>query len=208
MLDKKIVIIDYGVGNLLSLSRAIEQLGENVIITKNKNVILSATHIILPGVGAFPEAMSKIKKYKLIQILNAAKKKNIFILGICLGMQILMNVGYEFKKTRGLGLIEGSVLSISKLVRTNQVKLPNIGWYPIVKKKNKILKNIKIKDSFYFLHSYMVSIKKNNLLAYYLLNKKKIPAIINKYNIYGCQFHPEKSGQNGLKFLGNFINLA
>lgn len=210
---KKVTIIDYGVGNLLSLKMSLEYLGAEVTITKEKDLILESSHIILPGVGAFKKAISLIKEYKIDKHLLEAKNRGVNILGICLGMQLLMTSSQEFGFSNGLNFIEGDVIPISNLKNYNEdIKIPNIGWFNIIKKNNNIenqmLKNILKIDSFYFVHSFVCNPKDKRSFSYYAdYSKLKITAIIANKNIIGCQFHPEKSGNSGLKFLNNFMNL-
>jgi glutamine amidotransferase len=210
-MKKKITIIDYGVGNILSITRAIEKCGEKSCVSKNSAEILSSTHIILPGVGAFFPAMEKIKKNNLVNLIQDISKKNIPLLGICLGMQLLMETSEEFGLHKGISLIKGNVIHVPKFSKKKILKVPYVGWFPLILKNNKkndiLLKKINSTARFYFVHSYMIEPKNSNIVAFYNNEGNKIPAIIRKNNVYGCQFHPEKSGVNGLKLLKNFINL-
>ena len=210
-MNKKICIIDYGIGNLLSIERAIEKLGYQAIVTHDKNIILNSSHIILPGVGAFGKAMESIKKLKLDKILIECNKNNKFILGICLGMQLLCSESEEFQLNNGLDLIPGRVIPLKNLIDKKKIKTPNIGWLNIKKKinrnNNKIDKNINQNESFYFIHSFTTITESKYQLFNSFYCGVEFQAIINKGNIYGVQFHPEKSGKSGLKLLNNFINL-
>ena len=208
-MTKKISIINYGVGNILSIKNAISHLGFDALLTSNKDEILSSTHVILPGVGSFPSAMQKIKDLKLINTLDEVSKKGVFILGICLGMQILFNNSYEIKKTEGLRLLDGEVKKLNNNQKKTIIKLPHIGWNNLnISESDPILKNITKKDYFYFIHNYAVCNTgeevKFTTTTYEQIN---FPALTWKKNIYGCQFHPEKSATSGLKLLENFINL-
>ena len=138
-MNKKICIIDYGIGNLLSVERAIEKLGYQAIVTHDKNIILNSSHIILPGVGAFGKAMESIKKLKLDKILIECNKNNKFILGICLGMQLLCSESEEFQLNNGLDLIPGRVIPLKNLIDKKKIKTPNIGWLNIKKKLIEII---------------------------------------------------------------------
>ena len=210
---KKISIIDYGVGNLLSLKMALEYLGAEVVITRDKNVITDSSHLILPGVGAYGKAMKLIKRYKIDEYLSECKLKGANILGICLGMQLFMSSSNEFGFTKGLNFIDGEVNSISKMENYNEkIKIPNIGWFR-VEKNNKasthsMLEKIIPNDTFYFVHSFICEPRNPRSLSC-ISNYEglKITAIIAHENIIGCQFHPEKSGKSGLRFLDNFIKL-
>lgn len=199
-----IAIIDYGAGNLLSVKNALDYIGEKNIITNDKKQIELADSYILPGVGAFPFAMQKLISTGLIDLLKEQIKTKS-LLGICLGMQMLMQEGYEFKKTKGLSLIKGKVDKIS----VTDLKIPHMGWNElnIVKKDNPIMKNISNKDSVYFVHSFMAYPFEDDLVAYCDYGVK-IPAFISKGNVYGAQFHPEKSGEVGLEILRNFGGLS
>ena len=209
MLSKKITIIDYGCGNILNLSRAIKFIGYEVEITHDKNKIINSSYVILPGVGAFGNAMKQIEKYNLCNTILEYAKSNKPLLGICLGMQILLTAGYEFGVHKGLGLIEGKVIKISN-EKNKEIKIPHMGWneiYPNNKKewKNKILKNSSIGKSFYFVHSFVCITKDyNSTIAVCNYSDISIPAVVATGNVFGCQFHPEKSADNGLIVLKNF----
>tara|TARA_Y100000815_G_scaffold42282_1_gene34964 strand:- start:729 stop:1370 length:642 start_codon:yes stop_codon:yes gene_type:complete len=210
MLSKKITIIDYGCGNILNLARAIKFIGYEVDITHDKNKIINSSYVILPGVGAFGNAMKQIEKYNLRNTILEYAKSNKPLLGICLGMQILLTVSYEFGVHKGLGLIEGKVIKISN-EKNKEIKIPHMGWneiYPNNNKKewkNKILKNSSIGKSFYFVHSFVCITKDyDSTIAVCNYSDISIPAVIATGNVYGCQFHPEKSADNGLAVLKNF----
>ena len=210
MLSKKITIIDYGCGNILNLARAIKFIGYEVDITHDKNKIINSSYVILPGVGAFGNAMKQIEKYNLRNTILEYATSNKPLLGICLGMQILLTVSYEFGAHDGLGLIEGKVIKISN-EKNKEIKIPHMGWneiYPNNNKKewkNKILKNPSIGKSFYFVHSFVCITKDyDSTIAVCNYSDISIPAVIATGNVYGCQFHPEKSADNGLAVLKNF----
>ena len=192
-----VVIIDYNVGNVKSVLNACNRIGINAIISRDKDEIKKAKGIILPGVGSFPVAMENLKKYDLIDILNDRKKNNIPILGICLGMQILLEKGFEVKKIDGLAYLKGNV----NLIQTSQ-KLPHMGWNQLVFNKNdNILKYISELDDVYFVHSYMADFNSDEVVCYTEYGNVQIPAIVRKNNVIGCQFHPEKSGEVGQNIL-------
>ncbi len=210
---KKITIIDYGCGNILNLARAIKFLGYEAEITHDKQKILNSSHLILPGVGAFGNAMRQLDKYDLQNTILEYVNSNKPLFGICLGMQILLTVSYEFGVHKGLGLIDGEVVKISNK-KNKEIKIPHMGWneiYPNNDKKewkNKILKNSLIGKSFYFVHSYACSIKSSDsVIAVCKYSDLSIPAVISMGNIFGCQFHPEKSADNGLAILKNFCEI-
>ena len=209
---KKIIIIDYGLGNILSIKNAVNHCGHDVIITSERNVIESASHIILPGVGAFPTAMKKLKDLNLMDTIHKAKECKTFILGICLGMQLLFTNSEEFELTNGINLIKGNIVKLDKLGSNFKSKLPNIGWRncEIVSpdKNINILKHISFTDKFYFVHSYgLMNYEKELNVSKSIYKNIEFPAVVNFENIYGCQFHPEKSGPQGLKIIKNFLQL-
>ena len=209
---KKILIIDYGLGNILSIKNAVSYLGYDVIVSKNIEKIKNASHIILPGVGAFPTAIKKLKDINLMDSLHEAKENNAFILGICLGMQLLFTNSEEFELTNGINLIKGNIVKLDKFDSSFKSKLPNIGWRKceIVpsNKDIKILKDISPLDKFYFVHSYgLVNYEKKLNVSKSVYKNIEFPAVVNFENIYGCQFHPEKSGPQGLKIIKNFLQL-
>jgi len=213
MLSKKITIIDYGCGNILNLARAIKFVGYEVDVTHDKNKIINSSYVILPGVGAFGNAMKQIEKYNLHNTILEYAKSNKPLLGICLGMQILLTVSYEFGVHKGLGLIEGKVIKISN-EKNKEIKIPHMGWneiYPNNNKKewkNKILKNSSIGKSFYFVHSFVCITKDHDsTIAVCNYSDISIPAVVATGNVFGCQFHPEKSADNGLDVLKNFFEI-
>ncbi len=192
-----VVIIDYNVGNVKSVLNACNRIGIDAIISRDKDEIKKAKGIILPGVGSFPVAMENLKKYDLIDILNDRKKNNIPILGICLGMQILFEKGFEVKEINGLAYLKGNV----NLIKTFQ-KLPHMGWNQLFFNKNdNILKCVSELDDVYFVHSYMADFNSDEVVCYTEYGDVQIPAIVRKDNVIGCQFHPEKSGEVGQNIL-------
>ena len=202
----KIKIIDTGNANLLSLYRAVKLFESNVEISSNPKEIVKADKIFLPGVGAFKNCINNLKFKGIFDTLKDIEKEQIPIMGICLGMQILFNNSNEFGDTEGLGLIKGDIKNLSIINSEKKFKIPSIGWIQTISNKNfKNISNI-IENKFYFIHSYYaVNIDEKNLVSYYFLNKNKIPAIVKKDNIIGCQFHPEKSSKQGLKIIENFL---
>lgn len=190
------VILDYDSGNLESVLKAFNEAGIKTIISKDKDIIEQATSLVLPGVGAFRDAMDALKTSGLIPLIKKHVNQKKYLFGICLGMQLLYEFGYEYGKYEGLGLIKGDVryLDIS-------LKVPHMGWNELYfKKKDPILKYIKEKDYVYFVHSYYVSANSNEVLSF-TTYEEEISAIIRKDNIYATQFHPEKSGLVGANIL-------
>lgn len=207
-----IVIIDYGVGNLLSVKQAFESFKVNVRISSDPKLIIESSHAVLPGVGAFGDAMKALKKYGLTEIIKEIGKNGKPLLGICLGMQLLLDESSEFGKTIGLGLLPGKVIPIPKVSKKGTpLKAPNIGWGKLEPRESPnnwvgtALEEVKENESFYFVHSFM-AIPKNLkfVIAETDFGGNKIPSVISNRNIIACQFHPEKSGPTGLKILRRF----
>jgi len=210
---KKITIIDYGCSNILNLTRAIRFLGYEVETTNDKKKIMKSSHVILPGVGAFGNAMKQLEKYNLKNTILEYAKSNNPLFGICLGMQILFTTSYEFGANQGLGLIEGEVVKISNK-KNKEIKIPHVGWneiYPNKDKKewkSKILQDSLIGKSFYFVHSFVCLTKDpNSTIAVCNYLDVSIPAVVSVNNVFGCQFHPEKSADSGLAVLRNFCEI-
>lgn len=214
MTQSKVAIVDYGVGNLLSVKRALEKCGAEVSIVTEAQQISKAGRLVLPGVGAFPKAIRRLRETNLVENLKNHANSERPLLAICLGMQLLMEVGTEFEIIDGLGIFDGSVLSINYSTdKLSVLKTPNIGWFSLQKPDHisnwneTLLKDTREGDAAYFVHSYMVSPKKQNqILAEISVGSCKIPAIISNGFITGCQFHPEKSGSVGLKIIRNFVS--
>ena len=201
-----IAIIDYGAGNLFSVKNALDYLGEPNIISADSDTIKHADALILPGVGAFPDAMSRLNRSGLVDVLkNEIKKKPL--LGICLGMQALFEEGYEFAKTRGLELIPGKV-DLIRFPEEEHYKLPHIGWNQLnILKPSPLLTGLKSGDCVYFVHSYM-AYTSSEYIAATCDYGTEVTAFVEHGNVYGAQFHPEKSGEVGLEILRNFGGLV
>lgn len=198
-----VVIIDYNIGNLSSVTSALKRIGIEATVSRDKDIIKQAKAIVLPGVGAFPVAMSNLKKYDLIDVLNECKNQGTPILGICLGMQILFEKGYEGQETAGLGFLNGEV----KYMDIDE-KIPHMGWNQLhLHQEHPILKNIHENDDVYFVHSFMAHCPDEQLVAYTDYGDNKITAIVAKDNVIGCQFHPEKSGKIGSLILQAFKEM-
>jgi len=211
-MKKNICIIDYGVGNLLSIERSIQKLGYTVKVSNDKKTILDSSHLILPGVGAFGKAIETIRKLNLDETLKEYVKKGKFIMGICLGMQLLCSESEEFEINKGLNLIPGKIISLKEIINKKNIKIPNIGWSTLLRKnieiKNQFYDDINEKDTFYFIHSFVAKTDVKYQAFNSLYYEVEFQAAINKNNIYGVQFHPEKSGRSGLKIINNFLNLC
>ncbi len=199
-----IAIIDYDMGNLRSVQKGFERVGHNCIITRNPEEISNASHVVLPGVGAFKNCMDNLKNYGLIEpILNAIKSGKPF-LGICLGLQLLFSESEEFGKHKGLDVIKGKVVRFS----TSELKIPHMGWNDIkIKNRPAVLKDIPDGSYLYFVHSYYVAPEDANVITTTTFYGIDFASSIWKDNIFACQFHPEKSQKTGLKILKNFGDM-
>ena len=198
-----VAIVDYGVGNLFSLKSSFAAIDVKAIVTSNPDEILSADRIILPGVGAFEDAARKLKESGLDKVLKQAVDKGIPLMGICLGMQMLFDKSFENGEFEGLGFVKGEVRPIKEVI-PQDLKIPQIGWNALsIKKPSKIFKYIKDGDYVYFVHSYYAANCNDSLIADTNYGAPLTAAVQNG-NVYGCQFHPEKSGDVGLRILKAF----
>ncbi|MBR6336203.1 MAG: imidazole glycerol phosphate synthase subunit HisH [Ruminococcus sp.] len=199
-----IAIIDYGAGNIFSVKNALDYLGFENKLTDKKQDLESADALILPGVGAFPWAMNMLKVSGLIDTIKEQAKVKPF-LGICLGMQLLFEKSYEFEECKGLGLIGGYVDRITD----PGLVIPHMGWNKLEYNHNcKLFDGLTDDEYVYFVHSYKAFLDDKNLYAYSTYGSK-VPAVVSDGGfVYGCQFHPEKSGKTGLKILENFADLS
>ena len=195
-----IAIIDYGMGNIASVQKALTSLNIDSVITNDEKLIKKASHIILPGVGSFEQGMINLEERNLIEVLNQEViKNNKPFFGICLGMQLIMENGNEPKLCQGLGWIKGDV----QLINNKELPVPHLGWNRVYDKENKYGKD-KLIDNFYFIHSYHV-VPKENVIETYVDYEFQLVASIRKGNIYATQFHPEKSQKAGLQLLKNYF---
>ncbi|MBE6634994.1 MAG: imidazole glycerol phosphate synthase subunit HisH [Ruminococcaceae bacterium] len=202
-----IAIIDYGVGNLFSLSSSLGEIGEEAIITSDPEVIRAAERIILPGVGAFGDAAEKLFSRGLGELVIDEAKRGKPILGICLGMQLLFDKSFEYGEHRGLGLIKGEIRYIGECI-PGGLKIPHIGWNALrlEEPKAEIFKYINEGDCVYFVHSYYGADCEDSIIARAEYGAP-ITAAVASGNVYGCQFHPEKSGKVGLSILKAFAEI-
>ena len=207
MSNIKVAIINLNISNVGSISRALRKINYNSIVTNNIKDLENSSHIIFPGVGSFDKGVEKLKKFKLFEELYKLLiiKKKPF-LGICLGMQLLGSIGVENnKEEKGLDIIKGKIIRLEK--KNEKKKIPHVGWNEVKKiKNNEIFTNINDKSDFYFIHSFHLkseNIEDNISSTNY---GKDFVSAVNKQNIYGVQFHPEKSLGNGLLLIKNFIN--
>lgn len=197
-----IAIIDYNIGNLFSVKNALDFIGEPSEVTHDPDFIRKAEGMILPGVGAFPHAMRELQKTGLVGLIReeAVKKP---MLGICLGMQLLFERGYEFEECDGLGLIDGEI----RRIEAGSLKIPHIGWNSLTfKNPCPLLNGVKENAFTYFVHSYMAVTRPENVAATTEYGVE-IPALVFRGNVFGAQFHPEKSAAAGLQMLRNFAGL-
>lgn len=202
-----IAIIDYGVGNLFSLKSSLSSIGAEVIVTGEREKIEKAEKIILPGVGAFEDAAKKLKESGLSEIVINEAKKGKPILGICLGMQLLFEKSFEFGEHEGLGLIKGEIRPIEEVI-PKEYKIPHIGWNSLKfsAEKSNLFKYINDGDFVYFVHSFYGTKCEKSVIATAEYGAE-LTAAVQKDNVYGCQFHPEKSGDVGLNILKAFCEM-
>jgi len=200
-----IIIVDYGSGNLRSVQKGFEKGGYSAIISSSPNAIAEATHLVVPGVGAFSECMKNLEQRRLLKPIKDAIVSGKPYLGICLGLQILFTEGEEFGSFPGLDIIPGKVVRFPE----NRLKVPHMGWNQIhIKKESPLLAGIPENEYFYFVHSYYCLPKDENCVATTTDYGMTFPSAIARNNIFACQFHPEKSQAMGLKLLSNFTRQS
>ncbi|MFC1546461.1 imidazole glycerol phosphate synthase subunit HisH [bacterium] len=202
-----IAIIDYGMGNLNSVRKALinaceqARLNERVVVTRSHGIVRNARAVVLPGVGAFKDAMNNLEKEKMISVILEVIQKKVPFLGICLGYQLMFDKSYEHGQYKGLGIIKGGV---KKFKLPKKYKIPHMGWNSVSAKNCPLLKNIPYNSYFYFVHSYYAEVKDRNTNIIKTKYYKQFASGIWKDNIFGLQFHPEKSQMFGLRILKNF----
>lgn len=201
-----IAIIDYDAGNIRSVEKALEYLGQQVCITREPDKLLQADHVILPGVGAFGDAMNKLNQYQLVPVIREIVKKKIPFLGICLGLQLLFEESEEAPGISGLGLLPGRIIRIPD----NQgLKVPHIGWNSLkLPNEGRLFKGISENSFVYFVHSFYLHASERTIVTATTDYATLIDASVEKDNVFGCQFHPEKSSATGLQILKNFIKVS
>lgn len=201
-----IAIIDYDAGNIKSVEKAILSLGAEAVLTRSKEEILQADHIILPGVGAFGDAMEKLHRYGLVEVIQEAVRRNIPFLGICLGLQLMFGSSEESPGVEGLSLLPGKIVRIPA---EDGLKIPHIGWnslsYP---NPGRLFKGIPEHSYVYFVHSFYLRADEETIVTAATEYGTSIHASVEKGNIFACQFHPEKSSDVGLTILKNFISIS
>lgn len=201
-----IAIVDYDAGNIKSVEKALRFLGENPIVTRDKELLLQADRVIVPGVGAYGDAMSKLNQYGLVAVIREIAKKGTPILGICLGLQLFFESSEETRGVEGLSLLPGKILRIPD---KEGVKIPHMGWNSIqVNPKSRLFKGIQDGSYVYFVHSYYLQAEHEEDVAATTEYVVNIHAAAERGNVFATQFHPEKSGEVGLHILRNFMELC
>lgn len=200
-----IAIIDYDAGNIRSVEKALIALGEQPVVTRDKNTILAADKLILPGVGAFGDAMERLHQYGLVDVIREAVKNGTPLLGICLGLQLLFEHSDESDGVKGLGILKGQIL---KIPDSPGLKIPHMGWNSLhIQNSGRLFKGIPENTYVYFVHSYYLQAEEKEIVKATTQYSTCIHASVEKGNVFACQFHPEKSSRWGLKILENFAAL-
>lgn len=200
-----IAIIDYDAGNIKSVEKALQKLGADVVITKEAEVILNADKVILPGVGAFGDAMTNLMKYGLDEVIRQVVAKGTPFLGICLGLQLLFERSDETPGVKGLGVLKGEILRIPE---KEELKIPHMGWNSLhFQNDGRLFRGLEEQSYVYFVHSYYLKATEEEIVKATTNYSVNIHASVEKGNVFACQFHPEKSSDVGLKILKNFVEL-
>lgn len=200
-----IAIIDYDAGNIKSVQKAVNLLGEQTVLTRDRETILSADKVILPGVGAFGEAMEKLEHFGLIPVIHEVVKKGTPFLGICLGLQLLFEESEESPGIKGLGILKGKIVRIPE---EPGLKIPHIGWNSLIfPSQGTLFEGINRNAYVYFVHSYYLQAEEREIVKATTEYGVTIDASVEKGNVFACQFHPEKSSDVGLQILKNFLNI-
>lgn len=200
-----VAIIDYDAGNIKSVEKALKALGYEAVLTRDRETLLQADHVILPGVGAFGDAMEKLHSYGLVDVIHEIVENKIPFLGICLGLQLMFESSEEAPGVKGLSLLEGEIVRIPE---TGDLKIPHIGWnslkYP---NPGRLFQGINEDAYVYFVHSYYLKAQEREIVKATTEYGTLIDASVEKDNVFGCQFHPEKSSDVGMKILQNFLEV-
>ena len=201
-----IAIIDYDAGNIKSVEKAFQSLGEDIVITRDREIILKADGVVLPGVGSFGDAMNKLKEYQLVDTIYEVVNKKTPFLGICLGLQLMFESSEESPGVEGLGILKGKIVRIPD---GKEIKVPHIGWnnltYP---NAGRLFKEIPENSFVYFVHSYYLQAEDSEIVKAAAEYGVNIHASVEQGNVFACQFHPEKSSSVGMQILQNFINVV
>lgn len=201
-----IAIIDYDAGNIKSVEKALQKLGQDVVITRDKEQILQADKVVLPGVGAFGDAMHNLNEYGLVEVIHQVVEKEIPFLGICLGLQLLFERSDESEGVEGLGILKGE---ICKIPEKTGLKIPHMGWNSLhLQQGGKLFEGIDEGAYVYFVHSYYLKAGDEKIVKATTDYSTCIHASVERGNVFACQFHPEKSGDVGLRILKNFVELS
>ena len=201
-----VAIIDYDAGNIKSVEKALQRLGQEVVITRDANAILHADKVILPGVGAFGDAMANLRAYHLDEVIRKVVDKNTPFLGICLGLQLLFERSEESEGVEGLGILKGE---IKRIPAGEDLKIPHMGWNSLhLQNDGRLFQGIEEQAYVYFVHSYYLEAKEPEIVKATTEYGVTIHASVEKGNVFACQFHPEKSSDVGLKILRNFVELS
>lgn len=200
-----VAIIDYDAGNIKSVEKALRLLGADVVVTRDEEVLLSADHVVLPGVGAFADAMNKLVRFNLVSVIEKIIDNKTPFLGICLGLQLLFESSEEGVGVPGLGILKGKIVRIPQI---EDLKVPHMGWNLLdINPKSRLLKGIDREPYTYFVHSYYLQAEDEDIVSSTVEYGVRIHASIESENIFACQFHPEKSSAVGLKILENFLHI-
>ena len=201
-----IAIIDYDAGNIKSVEKALQYLGEETVITRDEETILAADGVVLPGVGAFGDAMEKLHAYGLVPVIHKCVEKNIPFLGVCLGLQLMFDSSEESPGVKGLSLLPGKIVRIPA---EGGLKVPHIGWNSLkFPNEGKLFKGLKEDTYVYFVHSYYLQAEDEGIVKATTEYGTLIHASVEKDNLFACQFHPEKSSDAGMQILRNFIEVT
>lgn len=200
-----IAIIDYDAGNIKSVEKALKTLGQDVVITRDAETILNADRVILPGVGAFGDAMGKLHDYNLVEVIHQVVEKKIPFLGICLGLQLMFESSEETPGVEGLGLLKGKIV---KIPENGDLKIPHMGWNSLhFQNEGRLFANLPQDSYVYFVHSYYLQAEDESIVKATTDYSTCIHASVEKENVFACQFHPEKSSDVGLTILKNFCEI-
>ena len=200
-----VAIIDYDAGNLRSVEKALEALGAETVVTRDPEVIAGSSRVILPGVGSFGDAMERLNQYGLPDVIRRTVSGNKPFLGVCLGLQLLFEESEESPGVPGLGILKGKIL---KIPQTEGLKIPHMGWNSLnLKPDSRLFAGIRDQEYVYFVHSYYLKAQEESQVAATTWYGTEIHAAVEAGNVFACQFHPEKSGDTGLRILKNFLEV-